>query len=102
MNWTKDWEKRHPNYNLVLKNCQTFALDLARWLCPGRTIIVLPESLKLRAGPAKLKVGPNLDTGAGLWGGQAFLKVLGFGASVGGNGIGIHTPIGSLCLVRCS
>ena len=58
--------------------------------------------LELKAGPAKLKVGANVDTGAGLWGGQAFLKVLGFGASVGGNGIGIHTPIGSLCLVRCS
>ena len=57
--------------------------------------------LELKAGPAKLKVGVNVDTGAGLWGGQAFLKVLGFGATAGANGIGVHTPIGSLCWGTC-
>ena len=42
-------------------------------------------------------IEPNLNTGIGLKNGKLEVKVLGFGLTLGSNGGGFHTPLGSLC-----
>jgi len=168
-NWIKNWERRHPNYNAFLENCQEFAFDLARWLCPGSNKIAMPESqdakwidvdsgsgnsyddtnvlgarvstfktgaqgaifgieaegpnagvrvsagdgryesvweaalsrAEVKAGPIKVRVEPNVNTGAGYSNGNIFLKALGFGVTGGVKGLGVHTPLGTLCFGSC-
>ena len=48
-----------------------------------------------KVGPARARLEPNINTGIGAKDGQAQLKVLGFGGSVGTKGFGISTPLGS-------
>eukprot|EP00112_Aurelia_sp_Birch-Aquarium-sp1_P022169 Seg6152.1 transcript_id=Seg6152.1/GoldUCD/mRNA.D3Y31 product="hypothetical protein" protein_id=Seg6152.1/GoldUCD/D3Y31 len=48
-----------------------------------------------KVGPARLRLEPNLNTGIGAKDGQAQVKVLGFGSSIGKKGFGISTPFGS-------
>ena len=45
-----------------------------------------------------VSIEPNLNTGIGLRDRKLEVKVLGFGLSLGTNGGGLHTPLGSLCL----
>ena len=42
-----------------------------------------------------VSIEPNLNTGIGLRDRQLEVKVLGFGFSLGSNGVGLHTPLGT-------
>ena len=53
---------------------------------------------EVKAGPIKVRLEPNVNTGAGYSNGNFFLKALGFGVTGGVRGLGVHTPLGSLCL----
>ena len=56
---------------------------------------------EIKAGPIKVRVEPNVNTGAGYSNGNFFLKALGFGVTGGAKGYGVHTPLGTLCYGEC-
>ena len=51
--------------------------------------------VEARAGPACVRLEPNVNTCAGVQGGQLKLKLAGFGFTIK-KGLAIHTPLGSL------
>jgi len=53
---------------------------------------------EVRAGPVRARVEPNIDTGLGIIDGNAEVKLLGFGGSIGSKGLGISTPFGGFNL----